>query len=192
MVWHPLPLEEFEGYELEKLSFIPELPKIVPNFDVAPLEDKPQNPILDSLKLSETNESLPKRQPLASLLASLPPLLRIEPPLLTKEEQDLEFWKAALERRAGVRVCFSAIILEHLWRSHRRTFKAGIAFAPHTQTAPHQLHFYQNRVRKSTPQLARSKITTSRQLYLILAESVFHLCLLLARQSPNTLTANLC
>jgi len=116
MVWHPLPLEDFEGHELERLSYIPLLPKIVPNFDVAPLEDRPQNPILDSLKLSKANENLPKRRPLVDALAALPPLVYIEPPSLTKEERDLEFWKAALERRAGVRVRFLAQLLELLTR----------------------------------------------------------------------------
>ena len=45
----------------ENKSSLPVLPHVVPIFFVPPLEDVPQNPIIDNLKIEEANLNLPTR-----------------------------------------------------------------------------------------------------------------------------------
>lgn len=86
-----------------------DLPQIVPHFFVPPLEDKPQNPILEALNLENINSNLPPRrfkphllpQELAALSLNVSEVNEQEPE--TKIE---EIWKNALIRRRGVRVRF--------------------------------------------------------------------------------------
>ncbi|KAF9010717.1 gamma-tubulin complex, DGRIP91/SPC98 component protein [Cyathus striatus] len=66
-MWHSdEPLEEFE-----ETATLDELPELFPRFFVPPLEEKPQNPILEMLKLSATNQSLPPRPLLPTERAGL-------------------------------------------------------------------------------------------------------------------------
>ncbi|KAF9001554.1 hypothetical protein BDQ17DRAFT_1327206 [Cyathus striatus] len=80
-IWHSdEPLEEFE-----QTATLDELPELFPPFFVPPLEEKPQNSILDILKLSATNQTLPPRPLLPTERAGLASgqvelLLEVQPP----------------------------------------------------------------------------------------------------------------
>lgn len=45
----------------KNVSPLQDLPHVMPIFFVPPLEDVPQNPIMDNLKIEEANLNLPKR-----------------------------------------------------------------------------------------------------------------------------------
>jgi hypothetical protein len=81
-----------------------ELPQILPKFFIPPLADKPQNPIMDTLKLaSQTSDH--------HLSALLPPELAVISTVSSFEQQFPNpptvnnLWAEAITRKFGVRVC---------------------------------------------------------------------------------------
>lgn len=86
-----------------------DLPQILPRFFVPPLEDKPQNPILEALNLESITSNLPPRlfqphllpQELAALSLNVSQVVQQQPE--TKVE---EIWTNALIRSRGDRVRF--------------------------------------------------------------------------------------
>ena len=95
-----------------------DLPKIVPRFFVPPLQDKPQNPILDALDLEIINSNLPPRlfqphllpQELAALSLNVGQIVVVE----QEEEPETkveEIWTNAFIRKRGVRVRFYLLSL---------------------------------------------------------------------------------
>jgi hypothetical protein len=84
------------------------LPRIAPSFFVPPLEDKPQNPIMDSLKLEKMNEMKPKRRFQPYQLPQELAILTLDNDFTSKEEETWtrieELWNNAVIRKLGVRV----------------------------------------------------------------------------------------
>lgn len=83
-----------------------ELPCIVPSFFVPELENKPQNPIMDSLKLEKLNTNLPVRSLGVERLPDELAILTLPEDLegsrsATAVEQ---LWMNALQRRKGAKV----------------------------------------------------------------------------------------
>ena len=86
-----------------------DLPQILPRFFVPPLEDKPQNPILEALNLESITSNLPPRlfqphllpQELTALSLNVSQVVQQQPE--TKVE---EIWTNALIRSRGDRVRF--------------------------------------------------------------------------------------
>jgi hypothetical protein len=86
-----------------------DLPQIVPRFFVPPLKDKPQNPILEALKLENINSNLPPRLFQPHLLPRELVDLSLKTNQIVEQEPEAEIediWKNALIRRHGVRVRF--------------------------------------------------------------------------------------
>ena len=86
-----------------------DLPQIVPRFFVPPLKDKPQNPILEALKLESINSNLPPRLFQPHLLPRELVDLSIKTNQIVEQEPEAEIediWKNALIRTHGVRVRF--------------------------------------------------------------------------------------
>jgi hypothetical protein len=86
-----------------------DLPQILPRFFVPPLEDKPQNPILEVLELESLTSNLPPRlfQPhlLPQELTALS--LNVSQGVQQQTETKLEeIWTNALVRKRGERVRF--------------------------------------------------------------------------------------
>ena len=85
-----------------------DLPQILPRFFVPPLEDKPQNPILEVLELEKITSNLPPRlfQPhlLPQELTALS--LNIGQVVQQTDLKVEEFWTNALVRNRGERVRF--------------------------------------------------------------------------------------
>ncbi|KAF8800245.1 gamma-tubulin complex, DGRIP91/SPC98 component protein [Phlegmacium glaucopus] len=79
------------------------LPQIVPCFFVPPLEDKPQNPILEALKLENINSNLPPRLFQPHLLPQELAVLSLGTVDQEPEAKVEEIWKNALIRKRGVR-----------------------------------------------------------------------------------------
>ena len=86
-----------------------DLPQIVPRFFVPPLEDKPQNPILEALNLESINSNLAPRLFQPHLLPPELVALSLNANQIVEQEPEAkveELWKNALIRRRGVRVRF--------------------------------------------------------------------------------------
>ena len=87
-----------------------DLPQILPRFFVPPLEDKPQNPILEALNLESITSNLPPRlfqphllpQELTALSLNVSQVIQQQP-----EKKVEEIWTNALIRSRGDRVRFS-------------------------------------------------------------------------------------
>ncbi|KDR74981.1 hypothetical protein GALMADRAFT_69458 [Galerina marginata CBS 339.88] len=104
-MWHTFVRQSDFNNEFD-LPPLDDLPRVMPYFFVPPMENKPQNPIMENLKLEKMNTSIPPR--------------RLHPPLLPKElsswtleiahtrEQERspntveELWRNANIRRLGV------------------------------------------------------------------------------------------
>lgn len=104
-MWHEQPLNISGDFGQLYRPKANDLPQILPRFFVPPLEDKPQNPILEVLDLESITSNLPPRlfQPhlLPQELTSLTLNVSQEPE--TKVE---EIWTNALVRNIGDRVRF--------------------------------------------------------------------------------------
>ncbi|KAF8971184.1 gamma-tubulin complex, DGRIP91/SPC98 component protein [Flammula alnicola] len=104
-MWHTFSQESDFNHELEMQAPLNDLPRIAPCFFVPPLENKPQNPIMESLKLEKMNMNMPLRY----FQSQLPPELAV----LTmdtahiKEEQSAtkieELWNNAVTRKLGIK-----------------------------------------------------------------------------------------
>ena len=102
------------GVETPKDAPLHDLPRLMPRFFVPLLENKPQNPIMDSLKLEEANTNLPTRIQLQRLPDELLTLslanfeargTRASPTSLQ------ELWDSAAQRKLGVRVSLKAFYI---------------------------------------------------------------------------------
>ena len=104
-MWHEQPLNISGDFGQLYRPKANDLPQILPRFFVPPLEDKPQNPILEVLDLESITSNLPPRlfQPhlLPQELTSL--TLNVSQEHETKVE---EIWTNALVRNIGDRVRF--------------------------------------------------------------------------------------
>ena len=104
-MWHEKPLNISDDFGQLYQPKANDLPQILPRFFVPPLEDKPQNPILEVLDLESITSNLPPRlfQPhlLPQELTSL--TLNVSQEHETKVE---EIWTNALVRNIGDRVRF--------------------------------------------------------------------------------------
>ncbi|KAF9473401.1 gamma-tubulin complex, DGRIP91/SPC98 component protein [Pholiota conissans] len=82
------------------------LPRIVPSFFVPPLEDKPQNPIMDTLKVENMNATKPARHFRPSQLPQELAILTFDKDLPRKEEESWEgikeLWDNAVTRKLGI------------------------------------------------------------------------------------------
>ncbi|EFI28230.1 hypothetical protein CC1G_14255 [Coprinopsis cinerea okayama7 len=92
-IWRNIDALEIEDFDELKLGDSGTLFPIRPSFFVPPLEEKPQDPIVRALKLSEINRNLPPRafnnvRPLPELVAPQEPT---EPPSVE------EFWRSLVE-----------------------------------------------------------------------------------------------
>ena len=86
-----------------------DLPQIAPRFFVPLLEDKPQNPILEALKLEDINSNLPPRLFQPHLLPQELAALSLNAGQIIGQNTETnveEIWKNALIRRHGIRVGF--------------------------------------------------------------------------------------
>ncbi|PPQ70803.1 hypothetical protein CVT25_000030 [Psilocybe cyanescens] len=102
------PLSDFH-HEFKSSPPLDELPRIMPFFFVPPLENKPQNPIMENLKLEQLNTNLlprryiQQRPPLPEELVSL----ALEDNRVRTEENSFkrveELWKGAATRKLGVK-----------------------------------------------------------------------------------------
>lgn len=117
-----------------------DLPQILPRFFVPPLEDKPQNPILEVLELESVTSNLPPRlfQPhlLPQELAALS--LNVSQVVQQPETKVEEIWTNALVRNRGDRVRFISFqYLFILFPEHgyycRMDYCHGIDYGPRTQ-----------------------------------------------------------
>ena len=102
-IWRDYSFQEFE----DEPAPMPGLPEILPRFFVPPLEDKPQNPIMDTLKLARINQSLPKRPRDIPRLPHELAFLVADASGSDNHLDDMDqLWRSALTRTLGVRVCF--------------------------------------------------------------------------------------
>ena len=86
-----------------------DLPQILPRFFVPPLEDKPQDPILEVLELESITSNLPPRffEPRLLPLALTPLSLNVAQVVQQQPETKVEdIWTNALVRNRGDRVRF--------------------------------------------------------------------------------------
>lgn len=84
-----------------------DLPRIMPYFFVPPLEDKPQNPIMESLKLESMNMNVPPRTfhpqlPQELMALTLDVVHAREDETSSKSVEEL--WRNAATRKLGVKV----------------------------------------------------------------------------------------
>jgi len=127
-----------------------DLPQIVPRFFVPPLEDKPQNPILEALKLENINSNLLPRlfqlpEELAALSLNVSQIVEPEPKAKVEE-----IWKNALIRRRGTVVrfiskCLSGILFHGYGYYCRMAYFHGIDYGPRTQAKQRPPHSYQSK-----------------------------------------------
>ncbi len=89
------------------------LPHFLPHFSIPTLENKPQNPIMDTLKLERMNAEMPKRYFQPELLPPELALLTLDTDRSPQEEKSRtrieELWNNAVNRELGVQVCSSSI-----------------------------------------------------------------------------------
>ncbi|KJA27578.1 hypothetical protein HYPSUDRAFT_62653 [Hypholoma sublateritium FD-334 SS-4] len=82
------------------------LPQFLPHFSIPTLENKPQNPIMDTLKLEKMNAEMPKRHFQPELLPPELALLTLDTDRLAEEENSRtrieELWNSAVHRKLGV------------------------------------------------------------------------------------------
>lgn len=106
-MWGPSDFHDFNSPYKDPLE---SLPYFVPHFTVPALENKPQNPILDTLNLEHVNSRLPKRffhpeqLPEELVLLTLDNHVVPEETLHTRTEK---LWNNALHRELGVKVRIS-------------------------------------------------------------------------------------
>lgn len=114
MVWSSLQvvrIDDFDDAEWKRWAAKDELPNLVSTLSIAPLEDRPQNPILDTLLLSKANSELPKRTappprpvpPAVSLGPNSNDILKSEPSKDSWQSQ-FDLWRQALENKPGKKV----------------------------------------------------------------------------------------
>lgn len=89
------------------------LPQFLPRFSIPTLENKPQNPIMDTLKLEKMNAEMPKRHFQPELLPPELALFTLDTDRSAQEEKSRtgieELWNNAVNRELGVQVCSSNI-----------------------------------------------------------------------------------
>lgn len=108
-MWHDQLLNTSDDFGQLYQPKATDLPQIIPRFFVPPLEDKPQNPILEVLELESITSNLPPRlfqphilpQKLTDLSLNVSQVVQQQPE--TKVE---EIWTNALVRNRGDRVRF--------------------------------------------------------------------------------------
>lgn len=108
-------LSDIDSFDFSKdIRTFPVLPHVKPFFFVPPLEDKPQNPIMDNLKIEEANSNMPKRTTRMKIRietevedpeTSLPWSLEE-----TKRKAEVELlWTGAAKQKTGVNVFTSLL-----------------------------------------------------------------------------------
>jgi len=97
------------SHELDFQKPLEDLPRLAPHFFVPPLENKPQNPIMDILKLEALNSNMPARsykplipKELAVLSLDTSPLMKEPQGSPTRAIQEL--WMQAATRKLGTKV----------------------------------------------------------------------------------------
>ncbi|KAF9526505.1 Spc98 family-domain-containing protein [Crepidotus variabilis] len=118
--WDPKAIEDSPGV-------LQDLPRIMPHFFVPALEDKPQNPIMESLGLEKANTLLPERKPRSFALSDDPSGLSVrvlKPPEIAIVEEDRiaevqALWLGAVVRKSGVRN--SLLSWDRLRKTHANT-----------------------------------------------------------------------
>ncbi|KAJ3508339.1 hypothetical protein NLJ89_g5811 [Agrocybe chaxingu] len=109
-IWPPFePIIDAQDVFAHYHQKLQDLPRLVPRLFVPVLENKPQNPIMESLKLEAANTSLPKRPfvppKLPEELAALA-FDALKPPRRNPEDAQRsiqQFWMEAATRKLGVR-----------------------------------------------------------------------------------------
>jgi len=105
-------LSDIDSFDFSKdIRTFPVLPHVKPFFFVPPLEDKPQNPIIDNLKIEEANTNMPKRTTRVKI--HLESKVEDEPEAILSGSLEETKWKAevgmmwsdAANRKTGVKVC---------------------------------------------------------------------------------------
>ncbi len=99
---HLFELSSFQFDTETKENYFPDdLSPIAARFFVPLLEDKPQNPILENLRLEAANLNLPDRRVKVEDRVG-----NKEAPAVKKEECLVEvLWKESAETKLGIRVC---------------------------------------------------------------------------------------
>ena len=106
-MWHDQLLDVGDDFEQFYRLKANDLPQVLPRFFVPPLEDKPQDPILEALKLENINSNLPPRLFQPHLLPQELAALSLNVVQHEPETKVEDIWRNALIRRRGVRVRLS-------------------------------------------------------------------------------------
>jgi hypothetical protein len=105
-------LSDIDSFDFsEDIRTFPVLPHVKPFFFVPPLEDKPQNPIMDNLKIEEANINMPKRT--TRMKTHIETEVKDKPEAIlpgsveeTKRKAEVEvLWTEAAKHKTGVNVC---------------------------------------------------------------------------------------
>ena len=108
-MWPTFDQLSYFSHELDFQRSLEDLPRLAPQFFVPPLENKPQNPIMDLLKLEASNTNMPARSyepPIPKELA----VLSLDTSKITKELEGSptraieELWTQAATRKLGTKV----------------------------------------------------------------------------------------
>ncbi|KAF8149545.1 Spc98 family-domain-containing protein [Crassisporium funariophilum] len=103
-MWRPLEHLQDLSVELGRPSMMNDLPRVIPRFFVPPLENKPQNPIMETLKLEDMNSNLPTRSYKPQYLPPELAILSLGRPTEEESAYSVEqLWTNALIRKAGLK-----------------------------------------------------------------------------------------
>ena len=123
---------------------LPALPHVKPFFFVPPLEDKPQNPIMDSLKIEEANINLPKRTTRTKSRVETETKDRGTLPGSVEETKRM-LWTEAAMQKTQVPVAFSQLFPNLIPRVYRLDYCLGTDFEGLIRSRRRELHFCQNK-----------------------------------------------
>ena len=155
-MWHDqlLNLSDDFGQLYRPTGKANDLPQILPRFFVPPLEDKPQNPILEVLDLESITSNLPPRLFQPHLLPQELATLSLNVSQAVQQQTDTkveEVWTNALIRSRGDRVRFLFQCLFVLFPGYgyyfRMVYCHGIDYGPRTQLKHRPLDSCQSKTR---------------------------------------------
>jgi hypothetical protein len=108
-MWPTFDQLSYLNHELDFQRPLEELPRLAPHFFVPPLENKPQNPIMDILKLEALNTNMPARN-YERLIPEELAVLSLDTSQIMKELEGSptrviqELWMQAATRKLGTKV----------------------------------------------------------------------------------------
>lgn len=136
-----VPLEDMISLNVLQLPPM-DLPPLPRRFFVPPLADKPQNPIMDTLKRDSERQNEPH-------LLYRPPelnLLVVDPPAGHPWGTSYHLWSDALTRNSGIDVRIDIPWLQMSTQGYRTMHCRGIGCVPHIPAKHLQQAFFQNRI----------------------------------------------